>query len=135
VVRPVAVEELVAEALRRLFLKPGADYYRGLVEELTKGGRLALELEEKKTKEKTKSYVFKLFRVEEGGELKELGIKLSIRKAGEGVTYTLIFGMKSWRGFFEQMLEVAMKAAGEGGVCPSRIHCCTCWAGLTQTWR
>jgi PAS domain-containing protein len=113
--RPVTVEEMVAEALRRLFLKPGANHYRGLVEELTKGGKLALELEEKKTKEKTESYVFKLFRVEEGGELKELGIKLSIRKVGEGMTYTLIFGMKSWRGFFEQVLEVAMKAAGEVG--------------------
>jgi hypothetical protein len=113
--RLVAVEEMVAEALRRLFLKPGADRYRGLVEELTKGGRLALELVEEKTKEKTESYVFKLFRVEEGGELKELGIKLSIRKVGEGMTYTLIFGMKRWRGFFEQMLEVAMKAAGEVG--------------------
>ncbi len=134
--RPVAVEEMVAEALRRLFLKPGADHYHSFVEELKKGGKLALELEEKKTKEKTESYVFKLFRVEEGGELKELGIKLSIRKVGEGMTYTLIFGMKRWREFFEQMLEAGVKAAGEvGGVCPSRILCCTCWAGLTQTWR
>jgi hypothetical protein len=115
--RLAAVEELVAEALRRLFLKPGADRYRGLVEELTKGGRLALELEEEKTKKKTESYVFRLFKLEEGGEFKELGIKLSIRKVGEGegMTYTLIFGMKRWRGFFEQMLEVAMKAAGEVG--------------------
>jgi hypothetical protein len=32
--RPVAVEELVAEALRRLFLKPGADHYNRLIEEL-----------------------------------------------------------------------------------------------------
>jgi hypothetical protein len=39
------VEELVTEALRRLFLKPGADHYRGFVEELAKGGRLALMLE------------------------------------------------------------------------------------------
>ena len=113
--RLAAVEELVAEALRRLFLKPGANHHRGLVEELTKGGRLALELEEEKTKKKTESYVFRLFKLEEGGEFKELGIKLSIRKVGEGMTYTLIFGMKRWRGFFEQMLEVAMKAAGEVG--------------------
>jgi hypothetical protein len=34
--RPAAVEELVAEALRRLFLKPGADHYHRFVEELTK---------------------------------------------------------------------------------------------------
>jgi hypothetical protein len=46
--RPAAVEELVAEALRRLFLKPGADHYRGFVEELTKGGKLALMLEERR---------------------------------------------------------------------------------------
>ncbi len=115
--RPAAVEELLAEALRRLFLKPGADRYRGLVEELTKGGRLALELEEEKTKKKTESYVFRLFKLEEGGEFKELGIKLSIRKVGEGegMTYTLIFGMKRWRGFFKQELEAGMKAAVEVG--------------------
>jgi hypothetical protein len=49
--KPVAVEEMLAEALRRLFLKPGADRYRGFVEELTKGGKLALELVKEKTKE------------------------------------------------------------------------------------
>jgi hypothetical protein len=60
VVRPAAVEELVAETLHRLFLKPGADRYRGFVEELTKGRQLALELE----KETESSYVFRLFRPE-----------------------------------------------------------------------
>ena len=29
--KPAAVEEMVAEALRRLFLKPGADHHRGFV--------------------------------------------------------------------------------------------------------
>jgi hypothetical protein len=117
VVRPVAVEEMVAEGLRRLFLKPGADHHRGFIEELAKGGKLALELEEKKTKdeEKAGSYVFRLFRLEEGGGLKELSIKLSIRKVGEGITYTLISDVERWLGFFEQVLEVAMKAAGEVG--------------------
>jgi uncharacterized protein YgiM (DUF1202 family) len=43
--RPVAVEELAAEALRRLFLRPGADHYSRFVEELTKGDKLALMLE------------------------------------------------------------------------------------------
>jgi hypothetical protein len=109
--RPVAVEELVAEGLSRLFLKPGVEHHSGLVEELVKVGKLALELE----KETDSSYVFRLYNVKEGGWLKELGIKLRIRKVGEGMTYTLIFGMKRWRGFFEQMLEVAMKAAGEVG--------------------
>jgi hypothetical protein len=117
--RPVAVEELVAEGLRRLFLKPGAEYYSRLIEELTKGGKLALELEEKKTKEKTESYVFKLFRVEENGGFKELGIKLRITKVEEGeevgITYTLIFEIKRWLGFFKQELEAAVKAAGEVG--------------------
>ncbi len=114
VVRPAAVEELVAEALRRLFLKPGADHLHGFVEELEKGGRLALELEEKKTKEKTGSYVFKLYRVEEGGGLKELDIRLRIRKLGESIVYALEFDdIERWQGFFKQELEAAMKAAEE----------------------
>jgi len=114
----VAVEELVAEALRRLFLKPGADYYRGFVEELAKVGKLALEPveektnEEKKSKEKTESYVFRLYRLEEGGGLKELGMRLSIRKVGEGIVYALEFDdVERWLGFFKQELEVAVKAA------------------------
>ncbi len=57
--RPAAVEELVAEAFRRLFLKPGFEHHSGLVEGLAKGGRLALELE---NKTKT-SLMFKLFRL------------------------------------------------------------------------
>jgi hypothetical protein len=76
--RPVAVEELVAEALRRLFLKPGTDHHRGFVE-LLGSGKLAL------MSEKTESaYVLRLYRPEEGGGLKELDIRLSIRKVGEG---------------------------------------------------
>jgi len=117
--RPAAVEEMVAEALRRLFLKPGADHHRGFVEELAKGGMLALELVEEKTKEKTGSYVFKLFRVEEDGGLKELGIKLRIAKVGEGegagITYTLTFDVGRWRDFFRPELEAAVKAAEEVG--------------------
>jgi len=58
---------MVAEALRRLFLRPGRDRYRRFVE-LLKGGGLALELE----RETKTSYVFKLYRLEEGGGLKEL---------------------------------------------------------------
>ncbi len=109
--RPVAVEEMVAEAFRRLFLKPGADGYRGFVEELTKGGRLALMLE----RETKSSYVFKLFRTEEGSGLKELGVKLRIEKVGEGTVYALDLGAERWRGFFKQVLEVAVKAAEEVG--------------------
>ncbi len=72
---------MVAEALRRLFLKPGADHYSRLIEELTKGGRLALMLEDK-TKS---SYVFKLYKLEGGDKLVELeGVKLRIWKVGEG---------------------------------------------------
>jgi hypothetical protein len=112
--RPVAVEEMITEALRRLLLKPGADRYRGFVEELKEGGKLTLELEEKKTKEKAGSYVFRLYRIEEGG-LKELGVELRIAKVGEGegagITYTLVFDMESWRGFFKPELETAVKAA------------------------
>jgi hypothetical protein len=117
--RPVAVEELVAEALRRLFLKPGADRYRGFVEELARGGKLALELVEEKTndKEKTKkteSYVFKLFRLEEGGGREELGIRLKIDKVRESIIYALKFDdMERWQEFFKQGLEVAVKAAEE----------------------
>ncbi len=107
--KPTAVEEMAAEALRRLFLKPGVEHHSGLVEELTKGGRLALELE----KETKSSYVFKLFRLEEGG-LKEPGVRLSIRKVGEGIVYALEFDdVERWRGFFKQELETAVKAAEE----------------------
>jgi hypothetical protein len=109
--RPVAVEELVAEALRRLFLKPGADHHRGFVEELTKGGKLALVLEDK-TKS---SYVFRLFRLEEGDKLKELeGVRLRISMVGDGIIYALEFeDVERWPGFFKQALEAGVKAAEE----------------------
>jgi hypothetical protein len=81
--RPAAVEELVAEALRRLFLKPGADHHSDFIK-LLRSGKLALELEEEKTGRKTESYVFRLYRVEEGGGLKELGIELWISKVVSG---------------------------------------------------
>jgi len=109
--RPAAVEEMVAEAFRRLFLKPGADRYRGFVEELTKGGKLALELE----KETKSSYVFKLYRLEEGNKLKELeGVKLWISRVGEGagVVYTMEFDAKR-RELFRQELSTAEKATEE----------------------
>jgi hypothetical protein len=106
---PATVEELVAEAFRRLFLKPGADHHRGFVEELTKGGKLALELE---NKTKT-SLMFKLFRLEEGGKFVELeGVKLRIEKVGAGIVYTLELDAR-WRDFFRQELETAEKAAEE----------------------
>ena len=112
--RPAAMEELVSEALRRLLLKPGADRYRGFVEELTKGGRLALMFD----RETKSSYVFKLYRLEEGG-LKELGVELRISKVGEGegagINYTLVFDMERWQVFFKQGLEVGVKAAEEVG--------------------
>jgi hypothetical protein len=65
--RPVAVEELVAEALRRLFLKPDADHHSYFLEFLG-SGKLALEFKEDNTNEeektkKAKSYVFRLYRV------------------------------------------------------------------------
>jgi hypothetical protein len=109
--RPAAVEEMLAEGLRRLFLKPGAGHHSDFVKELEKGGKLALMFE----KETKSSYVFKLYNMKEGGKLDELGISLWIAKVGKGegagITYTLIFDMERWRGFFEQKLEVAMKAA------------------------
>ena len=108
--KPTAVEELVAEGLRRLFLKPGADHYSHLVEELTKGGRLALMLE----KEAESSYVFRLYRVEEGGGLRELGVKLRIEKVGEGVGITYVLELDArWRELFKQELEAGVKAAEE----------------------
>jgi tetratricopeptide (TPR) repeat protein len=111
--RPVAVEEMLAEALRRLFLKTGADHHRGFVEELTKGGRLALMFD----RETKSSYVFGLFRLEEGDGLVDLGIELRISKVGEGegagIVYALIFDMERWLGLFKQELEVGVKAAEE----------------------
>ncbi len=113
--RPVVVEEMVAEALRRLFLKPGADHYSRFIKELIKGGKLALMFE----KETKSAYVFRLYRLEEGGGLVDLGIELWISKVGEGeeagITYTLIFDMERWWGFFGRELEAGMKAAGEVG--------------------
>ncbi len=107
--RPAAVEEMLVEALRRLFLKPGANYYRGFVE-LLESGRLALMLEDKTES----SYVFKLYRLEEGGGLVELGIKLRIQKVregeGAGIVYSLEFDAR-WRELLKQELEVAVKAA------------------------
>jgi hypothetical protein len=107
------VEELATEALRRLFLKPGADHYRGFVEELAKSGKLALMLDDKTES----SYVFKLCRLEEGGGLKELeGVKLRIEKVkkreGAAIVYFLELDAR-WRGFFGQALEAAVSAAGE----------------------
>ncbi len=81
--KPAAVEEMAAEALRRLFLEPGADHHSDFIK-LLGSGKLALELEEEKTRRKTESYVFRLYRVEEGGGLKELGIELWISKVVSG---------------------------------------------------
>jgi hypothetical protein len=110
--KPAEVEEMVAEGLRRLFLKPGADHYSRFVEELTTGGKLALMPEKAKS-----AYVFRLFRPEEGGKLVELeGIKLRIAKVGEGagIVYALELDAR-WRDFFRQELEAAVKAAEEVG--------------------
>jgi hypothetical protein len=129
------VEEMAAETFRRLFLEPGADHNRGFVEELTKGGKLALELEEKKTKEKTESYVFRLYNMKEGGGLVDLGIKLRIAKVGESIVYELKFDdVERWRGFFKQELEVAVRRRKRlGGVCLWRTTSPIWWAGLTPT--
>jgi hypothetical protein len=105
--KPVTVEELVAETFRRLFLKPGVEHYSRFVEELTKGGKLALGLE----KEIKSSYVSRLYRLEEGG-LKELGVRLRIEKVGESLVYTLELDAR-WREFFRPELEAAVKAAKE----------------------
>jgi hypothetical protein len=113
--KPAAVEEMVAEALRRLFLRPGADRYSGFVEELTKGGGLALELEKaEKTEKGTETYLFRLLKPEEGGRFEELGIKLRIEKVGEGagIVYALGLGAR-WRELFEQELKAAEEAAEE----------------------
>jgi hypothetical protein len=105
--------EMVAEALRRLFLKPGADHHSHFIEELTKGGKLALMLEDK-TKS---SYVFRLFRLDEGDKLKELeGVRLRISMVGDGIIYALEFeDVERWLGFFKQELEAGVKAAGVVG--------------------
>jgi hypothetical protein len=109
--RPAAVEEMAAEAFRRLFLKPGADHHSDFIK-LLGSGKLALELEKAES-----SYVFRLYRVEDGGGLKELGVKLSIEKVGEGegIIYTLIFDVERWLEFFKQELKTAERAAEEVG--------------------
>ncbi len=110
--RPAAVEELVAEALRRLFLKPGADRHRGFVEELANGGKLALMFD----RETNSAYVFRLYNMKESGGHEELGIELWISKVGKGIVYFLKFDdVERWRWFFEQELEAGVKAAVEVG--------------------
>ena len=110
--KPAEVEEMITETLCRLFLKPGADRHRGFVEELTRGGKLALMFET----ETKSSCVFKLFRLEKDGGLEELGVKLRIAKMGEGITYALEFDdVGRRRELFRQELEAAVKAAGEVG--------------------
>jgi len=116
--KPVTVEEMVAETLRRLLLKLGADHYSRFVEELAKVGKLALMLEKETKSKKTKSYVFKLYRIEEGGGLEELGVRLSIIEVGEGKRAGIVYALKfdaRWQGFFGQGLEAAVKAAVEVG--------------------
>jgi hypothetical protein len=109
--RPAAVEEMAAEALRRLFLKPGADHYHSFVEELTMVDKLALILE----RETKTTLVFKLFRLEEGGGHKELeGVKLRIEKVGEGIVYALVLSA-GWRELFRLELEMVRNAAEEVG--------------------
>jgi tetratricopeptide (TPR) repeat protein len=111
--RPATVEEMVAEALRRLFLKPGADHYSRLIEELTKVGKLAPILE----KETKSSYVFRLYNMRERDKLEELNIKLWISRVGEGekagITYALELDAERGREFFAQKLEVGVKVAEE----------------------
>jgi hypothetical protein len=109
--RPAAVEEMLAKALRHLFLKPGADHYHSFVEELTKVDKLALILE----RETKTTLVFKLLRLEEGGGHKELeGVKLRIEKVGEGIVYALVLSA-GWRELFRLELEMVGKAAEEVG--------------------
>jgi hypothetical protein len=112
--RSAAVEEFVAEAFRRLFLKPGANHYRGFVEELAKGGRIALMFE----KETDSSYVFRLYRLEEDGKFVELeGVKLRIAKVEKvkAIVYTLDIDVEKGQKFFGQELEAGVKAAGVVG--------------------
>jgi hypothetical protein len=69
-------------------------------------------------KDKTKSsYVFRLFRLEEGNKLKELeGVRLKISTVGDGIIYALEFeDVERWLGFFKQALEAGVKAAEEVG--------------------
>jgi hypothetical protein len=110
--RPAAVEEMLVEALRRLFLKPGADHHSGFVEELEKGGKLALMFD----RETKSAYVFRLYNMKESGGHEELGIELWISKVGKGIVYALKFDdVERWQGFFKPELEAAVKAAEEVG--------------------
>ena len=110
--RPAEVGEMVVETFRRLFLMPDADRYSRFVEELVKGGKLALMFE----KETESSYVFKLYNMREGGGLVDLGVELWIEKVGKGIIYTLKFDdVERWLEFFKPELETAMKAVEEVG--------------------
>ena len=60
--------------------------------------------------------MFKLYRVEEGGGLKELGVRPWIAKVGESIIYVLEFeDVERWQEFFKQELEAGVKATVEVG--------------------
>jgi Arc/MetJ family transcription regulator len=98
----VTVEGMIAEALRRLFLKPGAEYYHDFVRKLLERDRLELELE----KRTEKSLVFKVVGLD--------GVKLKIGGVEEGEvaagTYVLEFDAR-WREFFGHELGIVGEAA------------------------
>jgi Arc/MetJ family transcription regulator len=100
----VTVEGMIAEALRRLFLKPGAEYYHDFVRKLLERDRLELELE----KRTEKSLVFKVVGLD--------GVKLKIGGVEEGEvaagTYVLEFDAV-WRKFFGHELGMVGEAAEE----------------------
>jgi len=98
----VTVEGMIAEALRRLFLKPGAEYYHDFVRKLLERDRLELELE----KRTEKFLVFKVIGLD--------GVKLKIGGVEEGEvaagTYVLEFDA-GWRKFFGHELGMVGEAA------------------------
>jgi len=100
----VTVEGMIAEALRRLFLRPGAEYYHDFVRKLLERDRLELELE----KRTEKSLVFKVVGLD--------GVKLKIGGVEEGEvaagTYVLEFDA-GWRKFFGHELGMVWEAAEE----------------------
>ncbi|MFP3193117.1 MAG: PaRep2b protein [Thermoproteus sp.] len=91
------VEETIAEALRRLFLKPGAEYYRGFIKKFLERGHLILERGAEETP---------VYRVVGLKDVKLKGEREKVK------TYVLMFGAR-WREVFKHELAVVDNAVKE----------------------
>jgi hypothetical protein len=100
------VEEAVAEAFRRLFLKPGAERYSRFVDKVLEAARQrgGLVLEPEPKEEGKKTWMFKVAGLE--------GVKLMVSKIGKSASWTFALSLDSrWREFFREELGAVERVA------------------------